>query len=790
MKTGTAFALLLATGIFQGQPGLSAAESPRVSASQEAPKRIRLGGEIEQAKLVKKINPVYPSLAKQARIQGTVRLEALIGKDGLVINLIALSGHPLLVKSATDAVAQWKYEPTLLNGDPVEVLTEVDVNYTLADSPQGKHPITFDDLMKVKRISDPQVSPDGRSVAYVETDVDFEANKKISNVWIVPTAGGEPRRLTMGSDSSSRPRWSPDGKEVAFIYNHHGDSQIWIIPSEGGDPRQITSISTGADGVTWSRKGDWLLFTSQVYPGCTDDACNKRKSDEAANSKVKARIIDELLFRHWTDWRDGKYTHLFAVSSKGGTPRDLTPGAFDSPTFFLGAPDGYDISPDGTEVCYTSNRTGHPAWTTNNDLYIVSTSGGEAKNITADNPGSDASPQYSSDGRYIAYTSQARDGYESDLFRLRVYDRQTGKISDLTTGFDQWVNSFAWAADSDTIFFTAPVAGHSPVFKTSVSHPKVEKVLDGENEELQAMSGGSALVVTRSSLTQPQEIFRVLIPGGTPMQLTHENDALLSTLEMNPIESLTVKGGLGDNIESFLVKPPGFNPNRKYPAICLIHGGPQGDWNDGWGYRWNAQMFAAHGYVVMMTNFHGSTGYGQKFLEEISGDWGGAPYQDLMAAADQLESLPYVDKTRIGAAGASYGGYMINWIAGHTNRFKALVSHDGVYDLRSMYGETEEIWFAEWELKGVPWEHPELYEKWSPSYFVQNIQTPMLVVEGEIDFRVPNGQAFQLFTTLQRRGIPSKMLYFPDEGHWVMKPQNSGLWYKTVLSWLDQHLKP
>ena len=644
--------------------------------------------------------------------------------------------------------------------------------------------------MKVQRISDPQVSPDGRSVAYVVTSVDFVANTKPAAIWIVPTAGGEPRRLTMGSDQSTRPRWSPDGREIAFIYSHHGDSQIWIIPAQGGEPRQITSLSTGADGVTWSKKGDWLLFTSQVNPDCADEACNKQKGEDAAKSKVKARIIDELLFRHWTEWRDGNYTHLFAVSSKGGTPRDLTPGAFDSPTFFLGAPDGYDVSPDGKEACFSSNRTGHPAWTTNNDLYLVSTSGGEAKNITGDNPGSDAAPQYSPDGRYIAYTSQARNGYESDLFRLRVYDRQTGKIKDVTPGFDQWVESFAWASDSDTIFFNAPERGHAPVFKTSVSHPKVEKVLEGTNGELQVMSGGEALVVTRSSLTQPQEIYRVLLPGGVPMLLTHENDNLMGELEMNPAEFVTTQGAMGAQIESLVVKPPGFNPNRRYPAIFLIHGGPQGDWNDAWGYRWNAQMFASRGYVVMMTNFHGSVGYGEKFVQEISGDWGGAPYKDLMAAADQLESLPYVDKTRIGAAGASYGGYMINWIAGHTQRFKALVSHDGVYDLSSMYGETEELWFAEWEFKGVPWKNPELFDKWSPSHFAQNFHTPMLIVEGEQDFRVPNGQAFQIFAALQRQGVPSKLLYFPDEGHFVLKPQNSGLWYKTVLDWLDQYLKP
>jgi len=280
------------------------------------------------------------------------------------------------------------------------------------------------------------------------------------------------------------------------------------------------------------------------------------------------------------------------------------------------------------------------------------------------------------------------------------------------------------------------------------------------------------------------------MPGGVPMRLTQENENLLGELDLNPVEFVSTKGALGAEIQSLLVKPPGFNPNQKYPALVLVHGGPQGDWNDGWGYRWNAQMFAAHGYVVMMTNFHGSTGYGQKFVEEISGDWGGAPYQDVMLATDYLESLPYVDKTRVGAAGASFGGFMIDWIAGHTQRFKALVSHDGVFDQPSMYGETEEIWFPEWEFKGVPWKNPELYEKWSPSKSAQYIQTPMLIVEGELDFRVPTGQAFQIFTALQRRGVPSKLLYFPDEGHWVMKPQNSQLWFKTVLGWLDGYLKP
>ena len=659
----------------------------------------------------------------------------------------------------------------------------------------AKRPITFEDLMKIHQISDPRVSPDGRWVAYVQTDVNMEANKKIGHIWLVPTAGGEPKQLTRCEGTDSRPRWSPDGKSIAFISTRSGKQQVWIIPADGGEARQLTDISTEADGVTWAAKSDTLLFTSSVYPDCADDACNKKRLEEVAASKVKARITDRLFFRHWNAWTDGRYTHLFSVSASGGTPRDLTPGAYDAPTFFLGAPDGYAISPDGKEVCYTSNRATQPsavAWTTNNDLYIVSSEGGEATNITAENKGSDASPQYSPDGRYIAYTSQARDGYEADLFRLRVYDRQTKQIKDLTEGFDQWVTNFAWAPDGDTIYFLATDRVNEPIYKTSVSHPKVEKISDSYYGSLVVIPGGASMLVTHSSLTAPSEVYVVSATDGKMTQLTHANDALISQLDMNPAESVWTDGAHNEKVQSMIVKPPAFDASKKYPAIVLVHGGPQSGWTDAWGYRWNAQMFASHGYVVLMTNFHGSTGYGQKFVESISGDWGGAPYLDVMAATDYLESLPYVDKTRVGAAGASYGGYMINWIATQTHRFKVLVSHDGVYNNNSMAGETEELWFDEWEGRGPIYDKQAMAirDKWSPSNYIQNAKTPMLVVEGEQDFRVPVGQALSLFTTLQRLEVPSKLLYFPDEGHWVLKPQNSQLWYKTVLGWLDQYLNP
>jgi dipeptidyl aminopeptidase/acylaminoacyl peptidase len=655
----------------------------------------------------------------------------------------------------------------------------------------AKRPMTVDDLMKVERISAPQVSPDGKWVAYVQGTVNLEANKVRRHLWLVPVEGGTPKQLTRGEWSDTHPRWSPDSKALAFISTRSGSAQVWIIPVDGGEARQVTTISTEADGVTWARGSNMLVFTSNVFPACADDDCNAKRLEEREKSKVKAQIIDELLFRHWDQYRDGRYTHTFVVSADGGKPRDLTPGAVDSPTWFLGAPDAFAISPDGKEVVFTSNRSGGSsiAWTTNNDLFIVASLGGEPRNITKDNVGSDAAPQYSPNGRYIAYTSQARNGYESDLVRLRVYDRETGATQELSTGFDQWVGSFAWAPDSDTIYFNAPESGRQPLFKTSISKPKVEKVLDIMTEDLSVAADGKSVVFTSSSMIRPSEIFRAPATGGTPVPLTRANDALMAELEMNPAETVWTPGALGAKIHNLLIKPPGFDPSRKYPAIMLIHGGPQSSWDDAWSYRWNAQLFAARGYVVITPNYHGSTGFGQAFVEQISGDWGGASYEDVMKSADYLESLPYVDKTRIGAAGASAGGYMVNWIAGHTDRFKALVSHDGVYEARSMAMETEELWFDEWEHGGILWEKREAYEKSSPANFVQNIKTPMLIVHGELDYRVPVGQGIQLFQSLQRRGVPSRFLYFPDEGHWVLKPQNSQLWYRTVLAWLDKYLK-
>ena len=577
-----------------------------------------------------------------------------------------------------------------------------------------------------------------------------------------------------------------------------------------GKPHQVTEISTGADGGIWSPDGKNIVFVSAVYPDCKDDACNKQRDEELKKSKVKAKIFSRLFYRHWSAFTEFKRSHLFVqsveapVSGAGNgtaagtaatTPRDLTPGDHDVPPFSLGGQDMYAISPDGQEVAYTSNIDEVEATSTNNEIFVVPISGGTPKKIST-SPGADTTPLYSPDGKYLAWRSQSRAGFEADKWRLLVQDRQTGETRDVTEKFDRSVGSFSWSK-SRWINFVAEDRGNAPIFGVSTTGER--PVIANPNlyaDDL--IITDSRAFFTRMSITAPNEIWAINFPKDSGMQqasqpkpLTHMNDALLSQIDMQPLESFTFKGANDEEVQGFMVKPPGFDPNKKYPLKFLIHGGPQGAWGNDWTYRWNAELFAATGnYVVVMINFHGSTGYGQKFTDSISGDWGGKPYVDLMKGLDYVEkTYPFIDKNREAAMGASYGGYMANWILGHTNRFKCIVSHDGTFNTESVYGTTEELWFPEWEFKGPPWKNRELYRKFSPHLFADKFKTPTLVVHGQNDYRLDVSEGFQLFTTLQRLKIPSKMLYFPDEGHWVLKPQNSQLWYKTVNDWVDQWCK-
>ena len=651
---------------------------------------------------------------------------------------------------------------------------------------QNKRALTFDDLMAISRIADAQISPDGRSVAYVVSSVSKNANRSTRSIWIVNVSGGEPRQLITSDGNNDTPRWSRDGSRIAFLSTRAGAPQIFVALADGSGAKQITSVGDGVGEFVWSPDQSSFAFVTDVYPDCQTLNCSAERSEAAEKSKVKAVVADRLLFRHWTTFKLGKRSHLFVVPSNGGDPRDLTPGDYDVPPFSLGDPTAFDFSPDGKEVAFARNTDKVEAISTNNDIFLVPVTGGEPKRITGNNPGSDTTPRYSPDGRWIAYRSQARNGYESDRFRLMLYDRTSGTSKELSTGFDKWVGELVWAPDSQRVFVSAEERGRQLIAAASINggvKPLIEKT---SSDGLTVSADGKTFAFTRSTAAMPAEVFKSNADGSSTAQLTRHNAQLLSQLDLAPAEDFEFQGALKSRIHGFIVKPPQFDSKKKYPMVLLIHGGPQGAWLDSWGYRWNPQMWAARGYVTVLINPHGSTGYGQALTEEISGDWGGAVYEDLMKGVDHMIATGYVDPERLGAAGGSYGGYMVNWILGHSTRFKALVSHAGVYNLTSMYGVTEELWFPEWEFKGVPWANPELYTKWSPHLYAKNFKTPTLVVHGELDYRVPIGEGLQLFTTLQRQNVPSKLLYYPDEGHWVLKPQNSELWYKTVLGWFDQ----
>ena len=660
----------------------------------------------------------------------------------------------------------------------------------------ARHPITFDDMIKMHRIAEPQISPDGKWVAYTVATPDMDANRNATNIWMVSTSGGAPQQLTQSGRDSS-PVWSPDGKTLAFLSSRGGDSQVYLLPLEGGEAQRLTKLSTGADIVKWSPDRKTIAFTSSVYPDCKDDDCNSKRDAEKEKNKVKAHVAEQLLYRHWNEWSEGKRAHLFVVPADGSAaPRDLTPGAnYDVPPPPLGlrgSESDINFSPDGKEICFAAVTDKMEAISTNADLFIVSVAGGEIKRITTQ-PGFDGEPTYSPDGKYIAYHAQLTPGYESDRWRMMLYDRQTGKIENLSENFDRSADEMAWSSDSKKIFFTAENETQKPVYAMAAiagAQPRI--VTDGYNSAISFSRDGKTMAFERTSLTVPAEVFVSSTDGFKARQLTHHNDSILATLEMNPPETFWFDGAEGTKVQAMLIRPPKFDGAKKYPLLVLLHGGPQTMWPNAWGYRWNPEVFSAPGYVTLMINRRGSTGYGQKFTDEITDDWGGKAYVDVMNGVDfALKKYSFIDGTKMAAAGGSYGGYMADWIATHTGRFKAIISHASVYDKVSMYA-TEELWFEEHDMQGTPWSNPESYRKWAPVTYAGELgkfKTPTLVICGERDYRVPYTQSLEFFSALQRQGVPSKLVVFPDEGHWVLKPQNSQFWYKTFFDWLALYLK-
>ena len=657
----------------------------------------------------------------------------------------------------------------------------------------AKHPITFDDMIQLHRVSAPQISPDGKWVAFAVSTPDMQANRNASNLWLISTAGGAPVQLTQ-SGHDSAPAWSPDGKTLAFLSSRDGNSQVYLLSMSGGEPKKLTTLSTGADLFQWSPDGRTIAFTSAVYLACKDDACNAQRDAEKEKSMVKAYIADHLLYRHWDHWSEGKRSHLFLMpTDASAAARDLTPTAdYDIPPDERGEVNDFAFSPDGQEICYTAVPDKMEAISTNGELFLMPTAGGEPKKITS-NPGFDGNPIYSPDGKYIAYHAQFTPEYESDRWRVMLYDRKTGKTENLSEGFDRSASKLSWSTDSKWIFFLAENETLLPLYAMEPragATPK--KVLDGYNAAYSFSSDGKTLITEQTSLTLPAELFVAAGDGSGAKQLTHVNGALLANVAMNAPEKFWFEGAEGTKVQAMLLKPPQFDAAKKYPMIVLLHGGPQTMWSDDWGYRWNAQVFSAAGYITLMINRRGSTGYGQKFTDEITNDWGGRAYVDVNKGIDAaIAKYPFIDKTRLAAAGGSYGGYMANWLATHSDRFKVIVSHAGVYDKAAMYA-TEELWFEEHDTGGTPWAVPENYKQWSPSTYAAELgkyKTPTLVICGERDYRVPYTQSLEFFSALQRQGVPSKLLVFPDEGHWILKPQNSQLWYKTFLDWVGTYLK-
>jgi dipeptidyl aminopeptidase/acylaminoacyl peptidase len=657
------------------------------------------------------------------------------------------------------------------------------------------HPFSVHDMLAMDRVSDPQVSPDGKWVLFDVRTTDLEANKGRTDVWIAAADGSSVRQLTTHEAADVNPRWMPDGRSFVFLSSRGGSMQVWQLALDGGEPKQLTKLPLDVDNLQVFPDGKRLLFTMEVYPDLAPDQeidGTAKRDEEREKKKVKARIYDSLLFRHWDQWEDGKRSHVFTWEIGGGAPIDVMHGFDgDSPTKPFGGGDEIAIAPDGKELIFSAQvMSRDAAWSTDVNLYLASaTAAFPWRCLTPDNKARDDQPAFSPDGRRIAYLAMQHPGYESDRLRIMMMDRQSGAIRALTEAWDRSPGEIAWSADGKTIYTSADNVGQRSIFAVDAASGKPTLLVDkGSNGSVRV--AGTRLLFLQNSFSSPDEIYSMNPDGSDVKSITKMNAAKLANARMGTFEQYSFKGAHDDTVYGFVGKPADFKEGVKYPVAFLIHGGPQGSFGNEFHYRWNPQAYAGAGYATVFVDFHGSTGYGQKFCDAIHNDWGGAPYEDLMKGLDAaIAKYSFLDGSRVAALGASFGGYMINWIAGQTDRFKCLVCHDGNIDERMAYYDTEELWFPEWDHGGLPWEKPENYTKHNPIEFVNNWKTPTLVIHGEQDFRVVDTQGMGTFTALQRRGVPSKLLIFPDENHWVLKPQNSILWHDTVLAWLDQWTK-
>jgi dipeptidyl aminopeptidase/acylaminoacyl peptidase len=657
-------------------------------------------------------------------------------------------------------------------------------------------PFRVEDMQQLSRVGGTRLSPDAKWVAFTVARSDLGKNRMVTNLWMVSaTPGGTPQQLTFGEKGANGdPRFSPDTRFLYFVSDRvDGKPQIFRLPVAGGEAKPITSVATGVDTYTLSPDGRTIAFVATVFPECTDIACNEKKEKERSESPVKARLIADVPFRRWDTWVEGKRNHIFVLPAEGGEAKDITPGDVDSPIWSESGSEEVAFSPDSRELCF-SRYTENEALTGNSDLFTIPITGGTPKPITT-NKAADTTPVYSPDGRYIAYSATLRPGLETDLTRLFVYDRSSGERRNVFEEVDRSIGSYAWAPDSKGLYVTFEDQGQVPLARLDVATLKLTRLhAAGTVGDVQVARDGGFVVYSLTDFSRPAELFRLNVgakpAAATPAPLTRLNADALKEIELGEASSFSFPGWNGEPVQSWQVKPPAFDAKKQYPLLLLMHGGPENAWDNLFHYRWNAQLFAAAGYVVILPNFHGSSGFGLKFMDAIKGQWGGAPYEDQMKAVDTALTWSYVDKTRVAAAGASYGGYMANWVEGHTDRFRALVSHDGLYDLLTALYSSDFVGGADKEFKGTPWENQQALIDQAPVTYAKGFRTPMLVVHGEKDYRVDPSQGLALFQVLQAMRVPSKLLYFPDENHWVRKPAHSVLWYHTVFDWLDEWVKP
>jgi len=671
------------------------------------------------------------------------------------------------------------------------------LGYLLAGSMYGavteEHPFSVHDMWAMKRVGDPQASPDGESVILTLRIYDVEGDSRSTDLYLVSREGGEARQLTTHPASDFNPRWAPAKRWIYFLSTRSGSSQVWRISPDGGEAEQVTDLPLGISNLEVSPSGDRLVFSLEVFPDCDSIECTEKRLREEKERKSSGILYDRLFIRHWDTWKDGRRSHLFAYLIASGELRDLMSGFdADSPSKPFGGSEEFAISPDGKTLIFTARNTGREEpWSTDFDLYEVPLDRSRKPAcITEENPAWDTGPVFSPDGRTLAYLAMKRAGFEADRFRILLKDLQSGDVRVLTEDWDRSPGSLTWSADGKTLYATAAHLGQRALFAVDTESGSVEIVV-GEGTVSSPQVFGDRILFGRDDLNHPAELYSVRPDGGDMRTITHFNRELLDRIRMGEAEQFTFPGWNDEKVYGYVVKPVDFNPDGKYPVAFLIHGGPQGSFGNHFHYRWNPQVYAGAGYAVVMVDFHGSVGYGQEFTDSISGDWGGKPLVDLQKGlAASLQRYLWMDGDRVGALGASYGGYMINWIAGNwPDRFRCLVNHDGTFDQRTMYYATEELWFPEWEHGGPYWKNPEGHEKHNPARFVQNWKTPMLVIHGALDFRIPVEQGIAAFTALQRKGIPSRFLYFPDENHWVLSPHNGILWHETVIGWLDRWLK-